>query len=499
MERCFTLPERWDREADVVVVGFGAAGMATAITAHEAGARVLILEKAPESEAGGNTRVSLQLWLSPIPVDRSIIYFNALCGAYTVMPEIASAWAEEMARNTEWVKGLGGDPVLLDSGAEKAEFPELPGAECVRTYRLRQGLGHEHLWKLLKTAVDMRRIEVLYATTGKELIQDPTTKEILGIKAEHEGKMLSIKAKRAVALTCGGFENNQEMIKNFLPDLPYCYPWGTPHNSGDGIKMAMAVGADLWHMNNIAGPLYQLKVPEFPTAMGLTPLNSASELLGGMIVVGANGRRFMNEKPRFAHGKMKINGQWTQSPTPCPMFMIFDHKQFSAGPLYDNNSSLGWTPLFKLYHWSSDNTAEVAKGWIKRANTISELAEQIQLDATVLEDTVNRWNHYCVMGKDLEYDRTKMLVSIKDGPFYAIEVSPGFLNTQGGPRRNAKAQIVRPDGSPIQRLYSAGELGSIFSHLYQGGGNLGDCLASGRIAGRNAAAEKPWEGDNRLR
>ena len=68
----------------------------------------------------------------------------------------------------------------------------------------------------------------------------------------------------------------------------------------------------------------------------------------------------------------------------------------------------------------------------------------------------------------------------------------GYLNTQGGPRRNARAQIVRPDGSPIPRLYSAGELGSIYSYLYQGTGNIGECLAFGRIAGRNAAAAQPW-------
>jgi predicted oxidoreductase len=86
-----------------------------------------------------------------------------------------------------------------------------------------------------------------------------------------------------------------------------------------------------------------------------------------------------------------------------------------------------------------------------------------------------------------------MLQPLGDGPYYAIELSPSMLNTQGGPRRDEKAQIVRPDGSPIPRLYSAGELGSIYSYLYQGTGNIGECLAFGRIAGRNAAAETPWE------
>ena len=85
-----------------------------------------------------------------------------------------------------------------------------------------------------------------------------------------------------------------------------------------------------------------------------------------------------------------------------------------------------------------------------------------------------------------------MLEPIAVGPFYAVELSPSMLNTQGGPRRNEKAQIVRPDGTPIPRLYSAGELGSIYSYLYQGTGNIGECLAFGRIAGRNAAAEPEW-------
>jgi len=82
-----------------------------------------------------------------------------------------------------------------------------------------------------------------------------------------------------------------------------------------------------------------------------------------------------------------------------------------------------------------------------------------------------------------------MMAKFDQGPYYAIEMSPSMLNTQGGPRRNEKAQIVRPDGSPIPRLYSAGELGSIYSYLYQGTGNIGECLAFGRIAARNVLAE----------
>jgi succinate dehydrogenase/fumarate reductase flavoprotein subunit len=125
----------WDREVDVVIVGYGAAGAATAITAHDAGAKVIILEKAPEGEEGGNSRVAAQGFLSPAPVDRAITYFNALCGAYTVDQEMVRVWAEEMGKNADWVRSLGGNPVdTAIPGAEGSEFPELPGADCVHIY-----------------------------------------------------------------------------------------------------------------------------------------------------------------------------------------------------------------------------------------------------------------------------------------------------------------------------------------------------------------------------
>lgn len=481
---------RWDRDADVVVVGYGAAGAATAITAHDAGARALILEKAPEGQEGGNSRVAGQGWFTPDPVDKAVAYFNALSGAYTVPQEMVRAWAEEMNKNNEWIRSLGGNPQPRQPLG--AEFPDLPGADCVCTYLLDGQLGYERLWKLLKSSVDNRRIEVLHATPGQALIENRQAREIVGVEARREGRVLTVKAKKAVVLTCGGFENNQEMVRDFLTNLPYCYPLGTPYNTGDGIKMAMAVGADLWHMGNIAAPWYSLKVPEFPAILEMCPLHYAKEFPGGMIVVGSDGKRFMDEKYRNSHGKMKVAGQWVQAPAPCPMFMIFDHTLFTGGILYDKNLYHSWNPLLKVYDWSDDNSAELARGWIKKADTTPELSKKIGIDAAALEETVSRWNRHCAEGRDADFGRKRMLSPIESAPFYAIEIAPAFVNTQGGPRRNERGQILRPDGSPIKRLYSAGELGSIYGYLYQGGGNLGECMAFGRISGRNAVAEQPW-------
>ncbi|MBI4310771.1 MAG: FAD-binding protein [Chloroflexi bacterium] len=486
-------PATWDRQADVVVVGFGGAGAAASVTAHDAGARVLMLEKAPKGQEGGNTRVAGQGYLFTDSAEKAIQYLNAMCGPFTVPQEMARVWAEENCKNNDWLASIGGDPQEHQHQPEGIEYPELPGSDSVHKFHHGSILGFSNTWKAFANAVHQRSIEILYETPAVELVQNPVTKEVLGVRAQHGGKPLYIKANRGVILTCGGFENNQEMIRNYLPGVPYCYTTGTPYNEGDGVRMAMEIGADLWHMNNYAGPSMALKVPEYKTTFPLRPLGPTGEIPGGMIIIGVDGKRFADEKRRTMHGKVKTNGRWAPYPTPCPMFMVFDHTLFSAGSLYNKAAASGWNPLVDRYEWSADNRAEVAKGWIKKADTLSALAGIVGQPAVTLEETVSRWNQLCDVGKDTDFGRTKMLSPIKAAPFYAVELSPSMLNTQGGPRRNEKAQIVRPNGAPIPRLYSAGELGSIFSYLYQGTGNIGECLAFGRIAGRNAAAETPSE------
>src|SRR5271168_4861028 len=110
MEHQSSVPQKWDVEADVVVVGFGAAGMAASVTAHDMGAEVVILEKAPEGQEGGNTRVAGQGYLNTSSADQAIAYLTALCGPYTVPDIMMQVWAEEMCQNNAWLRSLGGDP-----------------------------------------------------------------------------------------------------------------------------------------------------------------------------------------------------------------------------------------------------------------------------------------------------------------------------------------------------------------------------------------------------
>src|SRR5258707_12884894 len=102
------MPHEWDVEADVVVVGFGAAGVAASVTAHDLGAKVVVLEKAPEGQEGGNTRVAGQGYLNTSSVEKAAAYLTALCGRYTVPEATVQVWAERMGRNNAWLEGLGG-------------------------------------------------------------------------------------------------------------------------------------------------------------------------------------------------------------------------------------------------------------------------------------------------------------------------------------------------------------------------------------------------------
>ena len=493
----------WDLEADVVVVGYGAAGATAAITAHDAGARVLMLEKAPERYKGGNSRVSANGIFIPDDVEKVIRYFKALCGPYYdhISNAMVRAWAEEMCANRGWLEALGADLVLW----EKAEFPDLPGADCVGTFLHGKGSpGQARLWdQVIEPAVAARGVEVRYETAGSRLIKDGKGR-IVGVRAACGKSEITIKARRGVALTCGGFENNQVLIRNYLHDLPYCYTMGTPYNTGDGILMALDVGADLWHMNNIAGPYLYFKAPDYEISTRLRMPGA------NYIHVARDGTRFMAEAPTLVleegryiypekHGKRLSHGRYVQNAAPVPIYLIFDETVRSAGAVCGEPAGWNWSwevIYGNLYQWSGDNRREIEKGWIRQAPTIGELARTVGLDAGQLERTVERYNGFCRQGKDDDFDRTKeTLKPIETPPFYLMELSPTLVNTQGGPRRNEKAQIVDAFGMPIPRLYSAGELGSIYSFLYQGGGNLAECFAFGRVAGRNAAGETPWDED----
>jgi hypothetical protein len=486
------LPAKWDYEYDIVCIGGGGASASCAIAATDLGAKCLILEKAPEKYQGGNTSVAGGEVYSHQNVDSAILYMTALNGAFVVDPNYIKVWANKMKDNGNWMTTALACPNVTARPWD--EWPELPGhtdSGCwiVGPKGTDSGYGKQ-LWDLYYKNIVSRKIDMWFESPGKHLIQDPVTKEILGVIAEKAGATVYIKAKKAVLLACGGFENNQQMHQDYLHRASG-YPLGTPYNTGDGITMALEVNADLWHCGNQAGPGLNFIHPDLNFSVA-----SAPGATKNAIWVGPDAKRFVNEGESARHGKVQRNGEWVSFPTPLPVHSIFDDTAFKAGAMGATaraTAGLGWNLIKGVYLWSADNTAELAKGWIKKANTIKDLAKLIGKDPDALDATVTRWNGLCTAGADLDYGRTTAnLKPVMTAPFYAMELKPSFYNTQGGPRRNEKSEILDPLGKPIPRLYGGGELGSPYANCYNGGMNLGDCMAFGRIAAENAVKLTAW-------
>ncbi len=478
---------KWDRETDVVVIGTGFAGLSAAITAKDAGARVLLLEKMPQKHEGGNSKVSGNMWWTPTNLPEALQYMEALCFGLTDK-ESLQALAQEMMKLNDWLSAMGVTPAPL--GFFQPEHPELPGSACVRTWS-NKGAGEGKLWFPIRSEAEKRKIEILYETPAKDLVISPSSREILGVLAMSGDKLISIRARRGVILACGGFEFDFEMQKQFLPGWP-TYGRGTPGNTGDGIRMAQKAGAALWHMNNSLAGVGCMMVPEFAPVM--IPAGFSGN---GYILVDKSGKRFMNELRENRHGfGHKENllyfdgvvGDFTR----IPCFGIFDERTRTRGPIASGGWKFGWFGWFGEYTPSRDNSKELEKGWIVKGDTLAELAGKLKMKPAGLEASVARYNECCKKKEDADFERpAKSLVALDKPPFYSVALYPATFNTQGGPRRNAKCQVVDPDNRPIPRLFSAGELGSFWGWMYNGGGNNAEALCTGQIAGRNAAAAKP--------
>ena len=460
----------WDLTYDVVVAGYGAGGATAAIAASDAGASVLLLEKAPKGEEGGNSKFAGQDVMGPTDYDKGLAYYKALRGLFTtsVSDSMLETFVREAVANPQYLQDLG---AKYDEFWIKAwpEFPEFEGSDSIYTWIVGGQSFQGTLYKLLQDNVASRDIDVLYEAPAQHLIQDPFTKVVLGVQFEKDGRKVNARAKNGVVLATGGFEANTEMIQNYLQQ-PYVYVVAARYNTGDGIKMAQEVGADLWHMSNSAGFTWGFMAPGAQTAVRSLTLTNG-------IIVGPTGQRFMDETTSLRHGKMNYGGRWVSMITPLPAYFVCDQNGIKAAPLSRS--------------WSEGNAEEIEKGWIVKADTIEELAAKIGVDPAVLTATLEKYNGFCDAGEDLQYGRpAEKLVKVSEGPFYAMEIGPCMLNTQGGPKRNEQAQILDVNGNPIPHLYSTGEMGAVFADMYNGGGNLGECVAFGRIAGTNAAAPK---------
>jgi len=230
----------WDLETDIAVLGCGAAGSAAAIEGHDRGAQVVILEKMPPAKAGGNTRVSGGIWFNNRDPKRAEVYLESLAGGFKLPKAVVRTWAEETAANTAWLKGLGAE--VGPHADYTPEYPELDGSDAYGGYMgIGGNIGNALLFNFLQSAIRQRGIEILYETPGQELITE--NGRVVGVQAVRAGKPFRVRARRGVVLGTGGFENNPEMVADYLgmanPPI-----WGSPASTTRGLARPRPESAD---------------------------------------------------------------------------------------------------------------------------------------------------------------------------------------------------------------------------------------------------------------
>ncbi|MBI1776316.1 MAG: FAD-binding protein [Proteobacteria bacterium] len=504
-------PRSWDETVDVVIVGFGYAGGIAAIEAADAGAEVLLVEKMPDP--GGISVCSAGGVRLALDADEALAYLKAT-NAGTTPDAVLAVLARGMTMVADQLRclaGVSGATVGIREAVGNYPFPgvdtfgfatidELPGFDAEKAFpQVRGSIFGARLFKVVADNVaERRRISVRLATPAKRLVRDGDG-AVLGVVLDGPSGERHVAARRAVVLATGGFEADGAMQAQFWQIKPVLSA-AFRGNTGDGIRMAQAVGAGLWHMWHFHGS-YGFRHPDPGYPFGIRTKRLPDWLPGkgprgdvrmAWIMVDQTGRRFANEYHPYlqdtGHRPMEAFDPEIMRFPRIPAFMIVDdagRRLYPLGaPTYNDRGV--------RMSWSRDNEAEVALGLIGRAASVAAVAGAIKVSEAALADTLERWNRACRDGHDPEFGRAaSTMVPIATPPFYYAPMWPIVSNTQGGPVHDARQRVLDAFGQVIPKLYAAGELGSVFGHLYMSGGNLAECFIGGAIAGREAAAESP--------
>lgn len=469
---------------DLIVVGFGAAGLAAAVTAARLGASALVLERQPEHAHTPSTRMSGGMIMAVTDAEAAAGYLDA-CAGGMVPAAVSRAWARRAAQLPGWLDGLV--PGLGFTAVGGAENPDVSGAGAITVLqpgsaaaRLDPSSGGPVLWAALLAASRREGVNVRWDARVRRLTRGADG-AITGVELD-DGERIGA---RSVVLSCGGYEFDEAMKQDYLRAYPIHF-YGNPGNTGDGVRMAMEVGADLWHMNQMIGRA----IGHFPLADGTSLGFIISIGPPGYVITDRYGRRFADEAPQAAllHGfyyeLLHFDHHRGEYPR-VPCYWFFDERRRLAGPLTHTN--IGACGV-DLYEWSADNAKEIAAGWIHRGDSIEEAAAAAGvIDPDAAARSVGAYNDGCAQGRDALGRPAQTLVPLDRGPFYCVELWPGGSNTSGGPRRDERARVVDVFGAPIPGLYAAGELGQAVGLRYPSdGSNLSEALCFGQIAGEEA-------------
>ncbi len=492
-----------EETVDVVVVGAGGAGMTAAITATDAGKKVIVVESQPI--AGGNSvRSTGGMNAAKTPyqdknefkeaagVEKTLAtaaekfadnetitalaatvksqwdayqanpqgYFDSvelmeldtmIGGKGKNNPELVKALAENSADAIEWLASIG---------AEVKNVGAFGGASVKRIHRPVNADGKvtavgAYIVPILEKNLQDRNVQFLFDTTANEIIMKDG--KAVGIKATgKDGNKVTINAKSVVIAT-GGFGANAEMVEKYKPELKGFATTNAEGAQGQGIDMATAVGAATVDMDQI-----QIHPTVHIEEDGNAHLITEGLRGDGAILVNAEGKRFYDE----VSTRDKVSAA------------IIAQPEKSAWLVVDQSMV--------------DKSAVIA-GYIKSGYTVTgatyeELAKAMGVDETTFVSTMNTWNQAVEAKSDAEFNRTSFANPLTAAPYYAIKITPAVHHTMGGIVINPKAEVLNEKGEAISGLFAAGEVtGGVHGANRLGGNAVADFTVFGRIAGQSAA------------
>ena len=489
-------------DTDIVVVGAGGAGMTAAIAAANEGKSVVILES--QAMVGGNSvRATGGLNAAKTPAQDEN-EFNEAAGVEKTLETAASSYADNetitaLAKTVseQWAqyqanpvgyfdsvelmeldtmiggKGIN-DPALVETlcsnsadaivwlseqGIDLPSVSSFGGASVKRIHRPLDDEGKvvsvgSYMIPRLESKCKELGVDVMLNTTATKILTDANGAAV-GIEATGKnGNTVTVNAK-AVILATGGFGANLDMVVQYKPDLKGFMTTNAAGAQGQGIDMAVAIGAGTVDMDQI-----QIH----PTVEANTAALITEGLRGdGAILVNAEGNRFTDEV-----GTRDVVSAAEIAQTGSYSWLVIDQAMVDA---------------------SSVIQGYITKGYTVTGSTYAELADAMGVDADAFTATMEKWNACVEAGKDEEFGRTSFANPLNTAPYYAIKVTAGIHHTMGGLTINSDTQVLAGDGTVIDGLYAAGEVtGGVHGANRLGGNAVADFTVFGRIAGQQASA-----------
>lgn len=543
LEASPSIPHKWTMEADVVVVGSGAAGLSAAIAAKRAGASVIIIEKA--GAVGGTTIKSDAAYWIPNnhmmkakamsdPRDDAINYMarhsypisyrsgQPQCGltdhAYSLIAAYYDS-AAEVIEDLEQAGILKSTMYMLCDYYDHSTENKAPRGRILapRTADGTPGNGIE-LISQLSIWIEQQKIPVLTRHAVTNILTN-SAKEAIGVELRNRSGNQAIRARKAVIFGSGGFTQNKELLEAYQPG-PIYGGCAIPTNQGDFIKIGSRLGVKLGNMVNAWRAQIVLEeaiaTPSVARDVWAPPGDS-------MILINKYGRRVVNEKRNY-NDRTRLHFAWDANEAEYPnqfLFMVFDQRSLE---LYAGNYPLPEPGESSDYIMSAGSLPELATILQQRLDALAPNVGIVRLAESFnqgLADQINEFNGYARDGVDHQFRRGEFTydrewhtiinsVPRKDtkwpqaaeknvtlhpfadnGPFHAIILAAGNLDTNGGPVTNAGAQVLNADGNAISGLFGAGNcVASAAGQAYWGAGStIGPALTFGTIAGRLAATE----------